>query len=325
MGGLQDLGAASLGVWTRVEARQHLTAGQIDELVRLGVWQVLWRGVYADGGYVVTAEQRAIAAVLAVGGSCAPGPAPPRAAAIGRTAARVWGFPLIDDDDPVTRAREQLLDDVAVTRSLPRQRFDGRTLRPRLLRLSTSDVVQQPSGLWVSRPLRTIADCARWLSHEALVCVLDAALHRGAASSGSLQQLVTARQGQAGGPALARAVPLADGRAEAPTETLARLLLLPVLPRLEPQVRLFDHRGRVIARFDLGDREARLGIETDGIRGHSGDAMVAKDRRRDRTSERRGWTTERLRWWELRREQDDVVRRMVWRHGQLMARLDRAA
>ena len=320
MGGLSDLGASTLGVWTRVEARQHLTAGQVDELVRLGVWQVLWRGVYADGGYVVTAEQRAIAAVLAVGGSCAPGRASPRAVAIGRTAARAWGLPLIDDDDPVTRAQEHLLDEVAVTRNLPRQRFNGRVLHPRQVELTADDLVQQPSGLWVTRPLRTIADCARWLSHESLVCVLDAALHRGAASTGSLQQLVIARQGQTGGPALARAVPLADGRAEAPTETLARLLLLPVLPRLEPQVRLYDGRGRVLARFDLGDREARLGIEADGRRAHAGDAMVAKDRRRDRTSEHRGWATERLRWWELRREQDDVVRRMVWRHDQLMAR-----
>ncbi|TAL21494.1 MAG: hypothetical protein EPN99_07510 [Frankiales bacterium] len=115
-------------------------------------------------------------------------------------------------------------------------------------------------------------------------------------------------------------MPLADGRAEAPTESLARLPLLPVLPRLGPQVELVDHRGQVIARFDLADRQARLGIETDGLRGHSGDAMVAKDRRRDRRTEDRGWTTERLRWWELRKEHGDVVRRLVARHDELMAR-----
>lgn len=316
---LSDLGAASRGVWTRAEALERLTAGQIDDLVRLGIWQVLWRGVYADGGFVVDAEQRAIAATLAVGGSCARRRRP-RAVAIGRTAARVWGFPLIDDDDPVTRAREHLLDEVAVTRTLPRQAFGGRTLHPRQVPVAKAELIQQPSGLWLTRPLRTIADCARWLSHEALVCLMDNALHRGGATPEALDRLATARSGQPGGPALARAVPLADGRAEAPTESLARLLLLPVLPRLEPQVELLDHRGQVIARFDLADREARLGIETDGLRGHSGDAMVAKDRRRDRRSDARGWTTERLRWWELRKEQDDVVRRMVARHDQLMRR-----
>lgn len=254
---LSDLGAASRGVWTRADALERLSAGQVDDLVRLGIWQVLWRGVYADGGFVVDAEQRAIAATLAVGGSCALRMRP-RAVAIGRTAARVWGLPLIDDDDPVTRAREHLLDEVAVSRNLPRQALGGRELHPRQVPVAKRELIQQPSGLWLTRPLRTIADCARWVSHEALVCLMDNALHRGGATPEALDRLATARNGQPGGPALARAVPLADGRAEAPTESLARLLLLPVLPRLEPQVELFDQGGQVIARFDLADREARL-------------------------------------------------------------------
>src|SRR5207253_2398666 len=101
------------------------------------------------------------------------------------------------------------------------------------------------------------------------------------------------------------AVALADGRAEAPTETLARLLLLPVVPSLVPQVRILDRYGRIVARLDLGDEAAKLAVELDGKRGHSGDAMVAKDRRRDRRTEAYGWWTERGTWYDVRCRQPE--------------------
>ncbi|MDP9430054.1 MAG: hypothetical protein M3Q47_14820, partial [Actinomycetota bacterium] len=103
MADLSSLGARSLGVWTRREALRLLSAGGLDTLVRAGTWQVLWRGVYTDGGVVPDDAQRARAAVLATGGS---------GTAAGRTAARVWGLPLLDDE-PV--------DDVAVPGHRPSQ------------------------------------------------------------------------------------------------------------------------------------------------------------------------------------------------------------
>lgn len=133
---VSGLGHATSGVWTRAQALVLLRPGQVDELVRSGTWQVLWRGVYADGGIVVAPEQRAIAAVLAVGGADQPSAAGagdgqrPRTAASARTAARAWGLPLIDDDEPATGAVEHLLDHVAVGRPLPRQVYGGRTLHP---------------------------------------------------------------------------------------------------------------------------------------------------------------------------------------------------
>jgi very-short-patch-repair endonuclease len=39
--------------------------------------------------------------------------------------------------------------------------------------------------------------------------------------------------------------------------------------------------------------------------------MVAKDRRRDRVSERHGWRTERVTWWELRTQPAAFVRRIA--------------
>ena len=134
-----------------------------------------------------------------------------------------------------------------------------------------------------------------------------------------IEGAVRAGRGRAHSLALQAAVRLADGRAESPPETLARLLLLPALPGLEPQVELYDEAWRPVARFDLGDRSVRLAVECDGKAAHAGAAMVAKDRRRDRRTEAYGWRTERVTWFELRREQPAVLRRITGVHA---ARVD---
>lgn len=324
---LSSLGVGSLGLWTRAHALALASAAQIDHLVATRTWQVLWPGVYADGGCPLDAEQAALAAVMAAGGGGQPvpfGEPDPAtgqrrkrlvAVAFGRTAARVHGFPLIDDDDPATGARERVLDDVARWTSGRDQRWGERRLVVHQPRFGPGDLVRRPSGLWITSPLRTLVDCARLLSHEALVCALDDALHRELVDTDSLNARAIARRGLPGGPAFRRAVALADGRAESPNETLARLILLPVLPRLVPQVRLFDAGMRLVARFDLGDEEVKLAVEADGRTGHAGTQMVAKDRRRDRRTEAFGWATERTTWWEVRREQDQLKARVVAAHA----------
>ncbi len=321
---LSALGSAASGVWTRAEALQHLSPGQVDALVRRGTWQVLWCGVYADGGYLLDAEQRAHAAVLAAGGAQqlqhAGAEGRPRltAVACGRTAARVWSLPLIDDDDPAAGRSEHQLDDVAVARRLPVQAHAGRRLTPRRGALTRRDVVRRPSGLWVTGPVRTLADCAHLLRPDALTCAVDGALHAGLVDEVGLTAAARAGAARPGAPALREAVRTADGRAESAAETLARRLLLPALPRLEPQVELFDAAGRLVARFDLGDRDVRLAVEVDGKAAHARPAMVAKDRRRDERTQALGWHTERITWFELRRRQPDVVRRIAERHRQLL-------
>lgn len=311
---LSSLGATTCSVWTRASALRLLSPGAVRARLNDGTWQVVLPGIYTDGGHVPTVQQRAYATVLASGGGHQPKAGPPvRVAAAGRTAARHWRFPLIDDDDPATGAYECVVDDVHV-------RGGGRTrstttgvLRRHDLVLRPGDLRRLSSGLVVTSPVRTLVHCASLLTHEALVCALDDALHRDVVSAADLDAAVAAHVGEPGAPALRRAVAAADGRAESPAETLARLLLHPAIPALEPQVTLHDDDwGRVLARFDLGDRRARFAVEADGKRGHAG--MAAKDRRRDRSSRRHGWRTERLTWWELRCRQSVVVREMVEAH-----------
>ncbi|MCW2573099.1 MAG: hypothetical protein JWO88_3157 [Frankiales bacterium] len=327
---LSSLGAATTGVWTREDALLLLSERQIQTQLDNGIWQVVHRGVYADAGYVLSPEQRAFAAVLATGGADQPVEyGPPladgsrrrrlRAVASGRTAARVWQFPLIDDDDPATGAADHTIDDVAVWYHGRHRKGPSSDLRRHHLRLGGKDIVRLPSGLYVMSPLRTALDCTRLLPFEAAVCVLDNALHRALVRTQQLHLAVQARVGEPGVAALRGAVAAADGRAEAPSETLARLLLKPVVPGLEPQVELFDRGLRLIARFDLGDEELRLAVETDGRRAHSGDAMVAKDRRRDRRTSARGWWTERATWWDLRRGQQQLLTRVAGEAERLRA------
>lgn len=323
---LSSLGVRSRGVWTRSQALRLLAPAQIDHLVRQRCWQVVWPGVYADGGYTLDAHQRAFAAVLASGGAEQPvpfgNPDPVsgvqrrrlRAVAAGRTAGRVWGFPLIDDEDPATHAHEADLDDVLSWTGSRTLRFRGRELRRHVLTVRKGDLLRLPSGLWITSPLRTLADCAQLLTHEALVCALDDALHREVVAAADLQAAAAGVRRRPGAPALRRAVELADGRAEAPTETLARLILLPALPNLVPQVELFDTAMRLVARFDLGDEEVKLAVEADGLKGHAGPRMVAKDQRRDRRTGSFGWATERTTWWEVRRAQEQLRRRVVAAH-----------
>lgn len=91
----RDLGSATAGVWTTDDARDAgLTTAQVRRRLEWGEWQSVRRGVYCDGGVVPDAVMRASAAVQRAGGS---------AVAAGRTAARVWGIPLVDDHDPATQ------------------------------------------------------------------------------------------------------------------------------------------------------------------------------------------------------------------------------
>ena len=238
------------------------------------------------------------------------------AVACGRTAARLHRWPLIDDRDPATGASEHLIDDVVTKgsrRTLRSRDPDGevRVLRRYARALSSSDVTRTASGLAFTSPLRTMVDLAALLSFEALVCAVDHALHTGLVDGPALSSAVEQYAWQPGVAALRAAVALADRRAESPAETLARLALLPTMPGFVPQHQLVGRDGRVLARYDLADEDLRLAVEADGKAGHAGAQMVAKDRRRDLLSERHGWRTERVTWWELRCRRPCFVTRVA--------------
>ena len=299
-----ELGSRTGGLWTTADARDAgLSRAHVRGRLARGEWQAVRRGVLTDGGVVLGPQGRGWTAVLAVGG-------PRRAAAAGRTAARLHGLPLIDDADPLLRptARQGRHDDVVSRRPLQ----DRDDLHPTQAPLVRSDLVVPGGGPIALSPLWTLVDLARLLSHEALVCALDDALRRGLVTAAQLDEVVQQRSGRRDVEALRRAVAAADGRAESPLETLSRLLLLPALPDLVPQVVVLDRTGRVVARLDLADEQRRFAVEADGARWHGGGAALAADRRRERRLEPYGWAVERVTWADVRRDgvqtRDRVVR-----------------
>ncbi len=316
-----QLGDTTGGVWTRAQALEVVSASALRGLLAAGTWQVLLPGVYTDAGIEPDAVSRAYAAVLASGAVRErDGRRRVRAAASGRTAARLHGLVLVDDDDPATGASEHRVDEVVVrqhARSLVAA--DGRSVLRRQPVLAAGDVVEHRPGLWTTSLLRTVADCALVLSPEALVCLLDDVLHRGLMTPAQLDGLVAQRRGRPGGSALATAAALADPLAESPAETLVRLLLRPHVPDLVLQHRVRDGAGRVVARVDLAVVRRRLAVEADGKRGHAGSEMLADDQRRDAGTRALSWHTERVRWYDVRCRPGEVVRRVL---GAVAARPD---
>jgi hypothetical protein len=303
----QQLGDGTAGVWTSADARAcGLTADEVEWRVEAGLWQVLQRGTYADAGVVPSPQMRAWAAVLAAGGRG-------RAWVTGRTRLRLLGLPLIDDDDPATGAYDLPHDDVAVRRRI----HDRATLHPSRRYVPPAHLGEVHGCPAVSLPA-ALAHAAGVLTFEALVCVLDAVLHRGHLTTEQLELLVAAQEARPHGAALRGAVRAADGRAETPIETLGRLVLLPVLPGLRPQVRVYGPDGRVLARVDLGDEWLRFAVEGDGRSVHTG--MAADDRRRDRRIGAVDWHTERYTWYEARRQQAALQQRMVAEAARLESR-----
>ena len=335
---LSSLGVGTAAVWTRRAAEQLISPRAVDRKLTTE-WQSPYPSVLADAGYTLDAVQWATAGLLASTLTAAPAPIAPvdsagrllvrlPAVPCGRDAARVWGLPLIDDDDPATGGVDRFEHDVHVwvhgeDLTAPVVPGDPRphVLHRHTLTFYEGELVQHSSGLWLPTPMRTALDCCLLLTYEAAVCVMDDGLHRGLFTVDDLTAAVALRAGHPGVEQQRAVVAAADGRAEAPTETLLRLLLTPDRPELEPQVTLHDERGYPLRRFDLGDRTVRLGLESDGKLAHAGERMAAKDHGKDRAAwTQQRWWTERATWFQIRCRPDETRARMLGARDQLRAR-----
>ena len=298
----QFLGQHTGGVWSRAQAGLVLPASTIDDQLRQGLWQVLLPGAYTDSGHEPDAIQLAWAALLSGGSG---------SVACGRTAARVWGLPLVDDRDPATQRFEEHEHEVAVTRNVGVRRFEHEAVHCRQLALSPTDITRHANGLCLTTPRRTLRDLAAVLRPDALVCSMDDALRRKLVARDDLEPLVLEAKGSRHVNALRAAVELTDPGADTPAETLARLILLPHVPDLRPQVSVHQPWGELVAVLDLASDALRIAVEIDGKRGHAGAQMVAKDRRRDSRTEALGWITVRVTWYDLRRRPHEVLARVL--------------
>jgi hypothetical protein len=264
-----------LGLFTAVDARRAgYEHGEIQRLCSSGTWRRLRRGVYLTADALPSAEDRGrrhqvecLAVLLELDR--------PSAALSHASAARLWGFPV----------RRGLLGPIRLTDpTLSRQ---GRGYRVTQAPLRTGEVVRR-GPLRLTSAARTLLDCAREWDLDDAVVALDAAQLAGSVSARDLAEGLTALHGWRGARRAARAVALADGRAESPLETRGRLRIVGAgLPTPALQVEI--HAGGVlVAVVDAWFDRAAVAVEFDGKvkytdpwRGRSPERVLWEEKRRE--------------------------------------------
>ena len=136
----------------------------------------------------------------------------------------------------------------------------------------------------VAAPPWALARAIRELDRDHAVAVLDSALQLGLLPRSGLDEIARLTRGRPGAPHARDSLALADGRAQSPLETWARLQCVEAgVPPDELQVPIRGAHGRVVARGDLGWKLRRgrwLVAEIDGVGPHSEPEALYVDRGR---------------------------------------------
>jgi AbiEi antitoxin C-terminal domain/Protein of unknown function (DUF559) len=252
---------------------------------------MLHRGVACESAQLLALETRVSAAGLAIGA--------PVIACL-HTAAEFHGFGVVTTDrvhviDPAPRhlaARDWLV---------LHQLF----ARP--------DEVISVDGLLATTPARTAIEVARNVGRPRALAVLDAALRRQVAME-ELAEQCERQAGRRGIVEVRTLLPLADGRAESPMESVTRLICLQAgLPAPELQFVICDESGWPARYLDLAWPDHKVAVEYDGVAAHTGAEALRRDRARHNFLVERGWTI-------IYATADDVLRHP----GRLIARISRA-
>lgn len=195
-----------------------------------------------------------------------------------QTAAGLYGLPRVGDRSG--RIHVSVPCDVRA----PRRRgvvAHYRNLRP--------DEVADWAGLPVSAPGALFLDHGQTCRLEEHVALGDALLRSGLVSPDQLAAQALGTYRRRGVRQAREALPLLDSRAESVPESLFRVRIIGAgLPPPIPQFRLYDDRGRFVARLDLGYPQHRVAIEYDG-RQHSEPDQFAVDLRRHTAIAMLGW------------------------------------
>ena len=148
-----------------------------------------------------------------------------------------------------------------------------------------STVLARPA----TAPAWTAIEVARSLRRPRALATLDAALRSGTCDRVDLVRATTAQTGRRGIVKVRALLPLADGLAESPMESEARLVMIDGgLPVPVLQYGIIDSWGRS-RRFDFAWPRFKVAAEYDGGESHSGAEAMRQDRERLAALQDLGW------------------------------------
>jgi hypothetical protein len=131
----------------------------------------------------------------------------------------------------------------------------------------------------VTTAARTAFDIGRHtVSRVQSVQRLDALVNATGVTVADVDGVAAAHPGVRGLRRLRGVLPLIDGGAESPQETVARLALVDAgLPAPQTQLEVFGQYGEFVARIDMDYREVKVGIEYDGPQHWTDPAVRQRD------------------------------------------------
>jgi hypothetical protein len=251
---LERLLDAQMGVATSGQILKHITRRAFEAALNSGSLERMWQGIYCRG------EPDDALRLRGLDFSCGTAVA----VCLG-TAAAMYGF---DIEEPA----------------------DLHVLNPPGCRLRSADglVVHRRDGAPLTvvggrpatTPAWTAVEVARSLRRPRALATLDAALRSRTCNRAELWRAAVAQAGRRGIVAVRDVIPLADGRAESPMESEARLAMIDGgLPVPELQYEIIDGNGE-LRRIDFAWPDERVAVEYDGLDWHSGPDAMRRDRKR---------------------------------------------
>jgi hypothetical protein len=254
---------ASGGLATTAELLTMVTRRQLAGLVKAGRLIRICHGVYAVGRPDVLRQLAALDLLARE----------PVVSCMG-TAAALYGF------DTEKTSRIHILD-------------PGVRMRPSsnlMVHQRVGAPLRRVEGRLATAPAWTVIEVARTLRRPRALATLDAALHISACTTGELHAAICEQKGRRGIVKVRELIGYADGRAESPMESEARLVFIEnQVPTADLQYGIVDHYGKAW-RVDFAWPEAMLVAEYDSIEWHVGPDALLHDRQKTARLQECGWT-----------------------------------